>query len=151
LENALSKFKHLSVALVAQPEMDIARPEEKKSEENANAKHELKPNSRKSMDKGKKSTKSFVKANAPKSGRGHATAQGEKRGKLAAVSKAETKENRTIEKKTKKDVKKEHRESLTEELKQKVFEMYGDDAQFDDIQSELVTAYCIIDDKENIG
>lgn len=155
LESALSKFKNLSVALVSQPVMDTAKTQgdsksgqdvhetaTKRENSSQNVAAPFKQAGKKPIEKGNKNKKVTTTGVKPGTQRGSRVHQPPQKGKLGANNRSsvEAKENRQAEKK-KKDTKKENRESITEEIKQKVLEMYGDDAQFDNIQTELVTAY----------
>jgi len=122
LEILLAKFKGLSIA-VPEPEPDP--PSEMLIQQNYKTySKKAAPLINTALDKAKKTKTKF---GPPKKVPSH-------------NEKAKTsRQNTTVEKK-KTRVKNYQSEILTEEMKQKVYELYGDDAYFEDIQLQVTTA-----------
>lgn len=167
LESTLAKFKQLSASLSSCPSPEItptpaasAVPQPEPTEpaaadtpspttSQANSTPTPKPGATRRSDKVRRPVSKYnaTKPSPSKRVPLHSAA-GSRNGGGTKLTEAkdsqkteEKKREHAGDKKRPKSSKKDHGEGMSEELKQKVYELYGDDAQFDAIQSELATAY----------
>eukprot|EP01022_Parablepharisma_sp_SALTPOND_P022369 TRINITY_DN452_c0_g1_i1.p3 TRINITY_DN452_c0_g1~~TRINITY_DN452_c0_g1_i1.p3 ORF type:complete len:662 (-),score=134.62 TRINITY_DN452_c0_g1_i1:4039-6024(-) len=138
LESLLAKFKQLSTASnEAQPESAEPEPTPVPSTAKTSARKTA-TGANTSLDKGKRAARGTAASKVSPNKKPIPSHERSRPSKfLPPEAKPETKAE---EKKKKKPGKNDQTESISEEIKQKVYELYGDDAQFDDIQLQLVTA-----------